>query len=287
MLRFPIRLYLRSFVVVLFFSLTAPADEVSLRLARALSAERDHAGASIEFRRLALSAGEQAERAAFHWSAAYEVWKAGDAARADKLLDAAEDAQGLSATDLAALRGELALAQRRPAEAAFHFESLGRETDAEVRAFGLRKQAASALQAGDWSAARRAAAAAGQEAELAVLTYVKGRDKDPSLGGWLGVVPGLGYAYAGEYANAARSLILNGLFIWGMVETAEDEEWGAFAALTFFELTWYSGSIYGGIDASHRHNRRRLNDAVVELTSGYELRPDYEALPALRVRYRW
>jgi hypothetical protein len=282
-----IRVYSCSFVVGLFFSLTAPADEVSLRLARALSAERDHAGASIEFRRLALSAGVQAERAAFHWSAAYEVWKAGDAARADKVLDAAEDAQGLSAADLAALRGELALAQRRPAEAAFHFEALAREADPEVRAFGLRKQAAALLQAGQPADARRVAADAGPEAGAALQRYAEGRDKRPALGGWLGVVPGLGYAYAGEYANAARSLILNSLFLWGMVETAEDEEWGAFAALTFFEITWYSGSIYGGIDASHRYNQRRLNAAIVDLTSGYELRPDYEALPALRVRYRW
>ena len=72
------------------------------------------------------------------------------------------------------------------------------------------------------------------------------------FGGVLGLVPGLGYAYSGEYANAVRSLILNSLFIWGMVETADDDQWGLFALVTFGEFTWYSGSIYGGIDAAHR-----------------------------------
>ena len=71
----------------------------------------------------------------------------------------------------------------------------------------------------------------------------------PWVGGVLGLVPGLGYVYSGEFANGARSLILNGLFIWGMVETAEREQWAAFSVLTFFEFTWYSGSIYGGAEA--------------------------------------
>lgn len=33
----------------------------------------------------------------------------------------------------------------------------------------------------------------------------------------MGLVPGLGYAYAGEYANAMRTLMLNNLLIWGIV----------------------------------------------------------------------
>jgi len=88
----------------------------------------------------------------------------------------------------------------------------------------------------------------------------------------LGLVPGLGYAYSGEYANAVRSLILNSLFIWGMVEAAEHEEWGIFAVVTFGEITWYSGSIYGGLDAAHRRNRRRLESALTDVRGA--ARPD-------------
>lgn len=286
-----IRVYSCSFVVLFLLGLIAPASaaagEVSLQLARELSAERDHAGAAVEFRRLALNTGVPAERAAYYWSAAFEQWRAGDSVRADALLDRAEDEHALASEQVAALRGEVALTRRATVEAAFHFEAAARATNDAARLFALRKQAAAALRARDLSAARQAATRAGPEAEGAVQAYAQGRDKNPALGGWLGAVPGLGYAYAGEYANAARSIILNGLFIWGMVETADDENWGAFAVITFFEITWYSGSIYGGIDASHRHNQRRLARAEAALTAGYSLQPDYEALPALQLRYRW
>lgn len=258
-----------------------------MKLALELNGERDHAGTAIEFRRLALSDSNALSRAAYFWSAAYETWKAGDPARADSLLDRAEDEQALPSSALAVLRGELALARRQPSEAAFHFENAARTEEGDAREFALRQQAVAGLRAHDPVSARQAAAAAGPVAEKAVREYVEGSDKSPSLGGWLGTVPGLGYAYAGEYANALRSVILNGLFIWGMVETADDEEWGAFAVISFFEITWYSGSIYGGIDASHRYNQRRLNKAEAALTSGYVLQPDYQALPTLQLRYRW
>ena len=100
-------------------------------------------------------------------------------------------------------------------------------------------------------------------------------------------MPGLGYAYSGEYANAARSLILNGLFMWGMAETADDDLWGAFAVLTFAEFTWYSGSIYGGIDAAHRHNERRLDGAVAEIRGERRLQPDFSAVPLVALKFEF
>lgn len=226
-------------------------------------------------------------RAGFAWSAAFERRRAGDAARADALLDAAEDEHALPGAMIAALRGELALDRRLPAEAAFHFESAARIDDPEGRAYAARRQVVAHLRARDIPSALRTAQAAGDDAEAAVKDYQEGRDKSPSIGGWLGIVPGLGYAYAGEYANAFRSLMLNSLFIWGMLETAERDQWGAFAVITFFEMTWYTGRIYGGIDASHRYNRRRLARAEAAITAGYSLQPDYEALPALNLRYRF
>jgi hypothetical protein len=125
----------------------------------------------------------------------------------------------------------------------------------------------------------------GEQARAAVIAYEAGADKSPAVGGVLGLVPGLGYAYAGEYANAARSLILNSLFIFGMIETAEDDEWGAFAAITFFEITWYSGSIYGGIDASHRYNRNRLENCLETIEGESMFSPESGAWPTLRLRF--
>ena len=98
-------------------------------------------------------------------------------------------------------------------------------------------------------------------------------------------MPGLGYVYSGEYANAARSLILNGLFLWGMAETADEDLWGAFAVLTFAEFTWYSGSIYGGIDSAHRHNQRRLDSAANELRGEKRLAPDLGQVPLVSLKF--
>ena len=127
-------------------------------------------------------------------------------------------------------------------------------------------------------------AAAGQ---AAVERYRAGRDKRPRLGGWLGLIPGLGYAYSGEYANAFRSLLLNSLFIYGMADSAQRENWGAFSAIAFFELTWYTGSIYGGIDAAHRFNRRRLEDAERAILGASRFEPITPHLPLLHFRFEF
>lgn len=273
--------------VLLMLAGLARGEDVALRLAKDLNNEGDHAGAAIEYHRLALQTPGPAARAVYYWSAAHAWWRADEPVRAERLLDRSEDAQGGYSAEIALLRGEAAALDRRPAEAAFFFESAASALAGDAAVYARRRLAVALLQAGDATAARRAVQPEGPEASRIIEDYASGRDKRPALGGWLGLVPGLGYAYAGEYANAVRSLILNGLFIWGMVETAEDEEWGAFAAITFFEITWYSGSIYGGIDASHRHNRRRLDRAAGELTAGFGLQPDPDALPALRLRYRF
>jgi hypothetical protein len=99
------------------------------------------------------------------------------------------------------------------------------------------------------------------------------------------MVPGLGYAYSGEYANALRSLILNGVFGFGMWHTAREEQWGAFGVITFCEFTWYSGSIYGGIDAAHRYNRERLEEAAEAIRGGADFEPDVAAWPLLRLKF--
>jgi hypothetical protein len=146
------------------------------------------------------------------------------------------------------------------------------------------------LRAGDRAAARAGLQRAPDPAPpaLAALeTYAQGRDKKPWLGGVLGLVPGLGYVYAGEWANACRSVLLNSLFIFGMVNTAQHDEWGAFGVISFFEVTWYTGSIYGGIDATHRHNRERLDGAVNTINGAAAFAPDPLKLPLISLQFRF
>lgn len=262
------------------------AGEGTPRLARDLLTGGDPAGAAVEYRRLALAADAPAEQAGWYWASAYAYGQAGAWPDAERMLDRVEDRDpGLSGAS-SWLRGEAAWARRDFRESGFFFDSVGRSPAAEpgLRRAAGRRLAAAHVQQGDPAAARAALDDVDQAGAAAVAEFAAGNDRRPALGGWLGLVPGLGYAYAGEYANATRSLILNGLFIWGLASTAEEEQWGAFAALAFFEVTWYSGSIYGGVDASHRYNERRRQRAVESITAGAVVTPDYEALPAVKLK---
>lgn len=262
------------------------------RLALELDAEGRREAAAIEFRRLAL-ADENAENAGrWFWLAAHEYALGNERELSNRMLDRAEDAAPLAlSAPVACLRAENAMQEKDWAAAGFHFDSLKLKGDSdELREFAARGASAARLREKDVAGARQALDGAPGEfdsAREAIDRYAGRRDKKPWVGGVLGIVPGLGYVYSGEYANAARSIILNGLFLWGMAETAEDDEWGVFAVLTFAEFTWYSGSIYGGIDAAHRHNGRRLDGVGREIRGEKKWRPDLAQVPVFALKFEF
>ena len=241
----------------------APSSDPTLRLALALEAESDFPAAAIEYRRLAESADSLSDAASWLWLAARAYSLSPDArvrARAWPLLDRAEDADPDRLPALAAaLRGSLSLRDRDYPAAAFHFTSAlpspFSPTSPVPKEPVQRARAASLLLQNRPDEAAQAAAPY-PDALAAVQAHSAARRKSPTLGGILGLVPGFGYAYSGEWANAVRSILLNSLFIWAMRETAADDEWALFSVSTFFEFIWYSGSVYGGIDSAHRHNRQ-------------------------------
>ena len=266
-----------------------PAErDFALRLA----AEGDVRSAAVEFRRLAGQAPSAADRSGWYWAAAYHYWRIQEWAVADRLLDHAEDAGPEFDSAINWLRATLATEQQRLREANFYWSSLldPLPPDSPAAIVAQRRLAASQLQRGELATARQTLAHAPEtnEAALAALdAYAAGHDKRPALGGALGMFPGLGYAYAGEYGNAIRSFILNALFLFGMVDTARNDHWGGFAVITFFEITWFTGSIYGGIDASHRYNQRRLGDAVTAIQGDSAFVPDWEHWPQIRLQFRF
>ncbi len=238
-----------------------------LALAANLLETGDNARAALEYRRLAadLEPGDPS-LPGLYLAAADAYRREGSWERLDKMLDHAEDAGAGGDAPLLLLRAQQAEGTRSWLSAADYAQELAEADKADDRlsswAHGLA--ASDYLRAGDAESAREAVA--GDHARLAAIDrYCAGHDKSPRLGGFLGIVPGLGYAYSGEWGNMFRSIFLNGIFGWAMFETADHDQWGLFAVTTFFELTWYTGSIYGGIDAAHRYNRRRLDDAVREL----------------------
>jgi hypothetical protein len=265
---------------------TPPATQ----LARELAAEKDHAGAALEYRRLALALPEATTRGGYFWAAAYEYLQAGDAAAADRLLGRVENETPDLTSPVLLLRTDVALAARKWEEAAFFADGVLQRVDAarEAKNLAARRLGAAELRVGDVAAARAGLQRAPDPASSALTAlngYAQGRDKKPWLGGVLGLVPGCGYFYAGEWANGLRSVILNGLFIFGMVNTAQHDEWGAFGVISFFEVTWYSGSIYGGLDASHRYNRERLDGAVRGINGAAGFAPDPLKLPLITLRF--
>ena len=266
--------------------------EGGAELALRLNAEGQREAAAVEFRRLALGDADAESAGRWFWFAANEYALAGKGGLSDQMLDRAEDCAPFAlALPVSWLRAENALKGGDWPSAAFHFESLGMKAgDEGLKEFSARGAAAAHLREGDVAAARGALAGAPGEvaaARGAIEGYAGGRDKKPWVGGVLGLVPGLGYAYSGEWANAARSIILNGLFIWGMAEAAESEEWGIFAVVAFGEITWYSGSIYGGVDAAHRHNRRRLDEAANAVRGEARLRPDLGQVPVVSLKFEF
>lgn len=262
------------------------------RLALDLDAEGQREAAAVEFRRLALAEESPETAGRWFWLAAQEYALDGKWELSNRMLDRVEDVAPFAlSVPVAWRRAENALQERDWTSAAFHFDSLKLKVDADdLREFAARGSSAARLREKDVAGARQALAAAPGDlapARAAIDRYAGRRDKKPWVGGVLGLVPGLGYIYSGEYANAARSIILNSLFIWGMVETAEDDDWGVFAVLTFAEATWYSGSIYGGIDSAHRHNQRRLDEAVNEVRGEKQLRPDLAHLPLFSLKFEF
>ncbi len=259
-----------------------------LRLAIDLAERGDSGAAAVEFRRLALDAATPADRGAFEWAAAREHARDGRTDVSERMLDRAEDSGAPRAPCLLLRAGNAGAAGDTAAADFFWSGFRAAADDDNARAFGARKLAAGHLAAGrtgEAAATLRASPRDESAALAAVEAFRTAPRRSPRIGGLLGLVPGLGYAYSGEYANAGRSLLLNGLFIGLMILAADDDNWGAFGLAGFFEITLYTGSVYGGIDAAHRWNRRLALDAVRAVEGGATWDVDYRALPLLRIGY--
>jgi hypothetical protein len=260
------------------------------RLALDLDAEGQRDASAIEFRRLALAEASAEDAGRWFWLAAQEYSLGEKRELSNQMLDRVEDAAPFAlAVPVAWLRAENAMDGKDWASATFHFDSLRLKAGADdLREFAARGSAAARLREKDLAGAQQALEEAPGDvvqAREAIGRYAGRRDKKPWVGGVLGMVPGLGYIYSGEYANAARSIILNSLFIWGMVETGADGDWAVFSVLTFAEFTWYSGSIYGGLDSAHRHNQRRLDAAVNEVRGERKLSADLSQVPIFSLKF--
>ncbi len=263
-------------------TLLAPtwADDLTFRLAKDLLSEKSYVLSAVEFRRFAMETEHKSEQAAAYLYSSYTYLQANQPQTSGEMLDRAEEADAASSymNEHALLSAETARQANDPATALYFYDLLsGAGEDSDVQTFARRRSAAIELARGDILAARTQlehSPANEKTSLLALETFANGKNKSPLVGGLWGLIPGAGYWYSGETANGFRSLILNSLFIFGMVHTAQEEQWGAFAAIAFFEITWYSGSIYGGIDAAQRHNKDRFDATIYAIDGQTSYRPD-------------
>jgi tetratricopeptide (TPR) repeat protein len=89
--------------------------------------------------------------------------------------------------------------------------------------------------------------------------------KSPVTAGILAILPGAGHLYCERYRDATIAFLLNGAFIWGMVEAFQNESYVVGGILTFFELGWYSGNIYSAVSSAHKYNRKKKQEYLNNL----------------------
>jgi tetratricopeptide (TPR) repeat protein len=99
--------------------------------------------------------------------------------------------------------------------------------------------------------------------------------KSPLLAGVMsGILPGAGQAYTGRYSEGFTSFLLNGAFIWAIVELFSHGNEVAGLVLGFFEVGWYSGGVFGAVNDAHKYNRKARKEFIQTLLDRYPLEPN-------------
>ncbi|MCX5906547.1 MAG: outer membrane protein assembly factor BamD [Deltaproteobacteria bacterium] len=115
--------------------------------------------------------------------------------------------------------------------------------------------------------------------------------KSPAIAGSLAaVLPGAGHVYVNRYRDALVAFLLNGAFIWGMVESFEHKNYVVGGILTFFELGWYSGNVYSAISSAHKYNQQQKKEYLEHLEKESQLSVGIsfqEKSPLLCFHYRF
>jgi len=100
-------------------------------------------------------------------------------------------------------------------------------------------------------------------AELAQETGIA--RKRPTLAGALSLVPGSGQLYCERYQDALIAFLLNGALIWAAYEAFDNDNNALGALLTFVEVGFYAGNIYGAVGSAHKYNRSQTEKFIQNL----------------------
>jgi tetratricopeptide (TPR) repeat protein len=98
--------------------------------------------------------------------------------------------------------------------------------------------------------------------------------KSPVVAGLLsGLLPGSGQLYNGRPGDALLALLLNGVFVVGIIEAVQQDAPAIAGVLGFFEAGWYVGNIYSAVNGAHKHNRYATETFLRNLENRFQLSP--------------
>jgi tetratricopeptide (TPR) repeat protein len=106
--------------------------------------------------------------------------------------------------------------------------------------------------------------------------------KSPAMAGALAILPGAGYLYCNRPRDALISFLLNGGLIFAAYEAFDNDMVALGGVISFVEIGFYSGNIYGSISSAHKYNQdqdRRFVDRLKEnLKVNLSSRPENKGL---------
>jgi tetratricopeptide (TPR) repeat protein len=111
--------------------------------------------------------------------------------------------------------------------------------------------------------------------------------KSPVLAGaFSGLLPGSGQLYNGRLGDALLAFFLNSLFIIGAIEAVHSNAHVVAGILSFFEMGWYAGNIYGAVNGAHKYNRHTTETFLRNLDNRFQrLLPETRQTPMLGVQF--
>ena len=114
--------------------------------------------------------------------------------------------------------------------------------------------------------------------------------KSPAMAGALAILPGAGYLYCNRPRDALISFLLNGGLIFAAYEAFDNDMVALGGVISFVEIGFYSGNIYGSISSAHKYNQdqdRRFVDRLKEnLKVNLSAQPENKGLE-LSLRFRF
>ncbi len=112
----------------------------------------------------------------------------------------------------------------------------------------------------------------------------------PGLAGTLAIIPGAGYLYCRRYQDALIAFLVNGGLIYAAYEAFDNDLVALGSLITFVEIGFYSGNIYGSVSGAHKYNHDRQRAFIDRLKENLRInlsaRPQNKGLEvALRYRF--